>query len=125
MDFVTAVKTCFNKYATFTGRAMRSEYWFFALFYVIVSVIAVAIDLLVLQNTLTIVYYIVAIFLFLPTLAVTVRRLHDTNRSGWWLFFAFVPLVGPILLLVWYCTQGSDQANRFGAAPLGLAKGMA
>ena len=125
MDFVTAVKTCFSKYATFTGRAARSEYWFFALFYIIVSVIAVSIDLLVLQSTVTIVYYIVAVCLLLPTLAVTVRRLHDTDRSGWWVLIAFVPLVGPILLLVWYCTRGTDQANRFGAAPLGLTSVMA
>ena len=116
MDFSTAVRTCLQKYATFQGRASRSEFWFFILFQFLALIVATIIDAIV--GTKMIVYAIVALGLLLPSLAVAVRRLHDTNRSGWWYWLFLVPIVGAIVLLIWFCTAGSDSANDFGANPL-------
>lgn len=118
MDFVTAVKTGLSKYATFQGRACRSEYWFFTLFFIIVSVIANIIDMGI--GSIGIVSLIVSLALLLPGIAVTARRLHDTDRSGWWQLLYFIPLIGAILLLIWFCTKGTAGANRFGEDPLGF-----
>lgn len=118
MDFVTAVKTCLGKYATFQGRASRSEYWFFALFTLIVSVIAGIIDA-GMGSEMGVVSAVITVALLLPGIAVAVRRLHDTDRSGWWYLIMLIPLVGFILLLVWFCLKGTPGANRFGENPLG------
>jgi uncharacterized membrane protein YhaH (DUF805 family) len=109
MDFVTAVKTCFAKYVTFKGRAIRSEYWWFALFNVGVSVIAGLID-----GSAHILSTLVDLALLLPGIAVGVRRLHDTDRSGWWWLIVFVPFVGIVVMIVFMCLKGSEGANRFG-----------
>jgi uncharacterized membrane protein YhaH (DUF805 family) len=112
MGFSDAIRTCLSKYATFEGRAVRSEYWYFALFIVIIEVVAYAIDAGVLGSP--ILYSIAGLALILPSLAAGARRLHDTDRSGWWLLISLVPLVGTILLIVWFCTAGTAGANRFG-----------
>lgn len=113
MDFITAVKTCLGKYATFQGRAIRSEYWFFSLFYFIISmissVIAGAAD-----GALSVLPVVLLIALFVPSLAVSVRRLHDVDKSGWWVLIFLVPIIGFILMLVWFCKRGTEGANRFG-----------
>jgi uncharacterized membrane protein YhaH (DUF805 family) len=121
MGFGTAVATCFRKYATFQGRARRSEYWFFVLFSFIVGFV-LGFFMGVFQGAtgghappnpvfgLLPLAYIVATLL--PSLAVAVRRLHDTDHSGWWYFIAFVPIVGAILLLVWFCSKGTNGPNR-------------
>jgi uncharacterized membrane protein YhaH (DUF805 family) len=117
MDFVTAVKTGLGKYATFKGRAARSEYWFFALFYFIVSTIASVIAGAA-EGALSVLPVVVLIGLFVPILAVAVRRFHDVDKSGWWVLIGLVPLVGIILQLVWFCKRGTDGSNRFGDDPL-------
>ena len=81
MDFMTAVKTCFGKYVDFSGRASRSEMWFFFLFTWIAAIVAIIIDLVLIGTTAL--YYIVALGTVLPSLAVHVRRLHDLGKSGW------------------------------------------
>lgn len=127
MGFTTAVKTCFQKYVTFTGRARRSEYWYFALYAFLAAIAAMIVDHFVdppaagVPYAVGIVYVVVVLANFLPGLAVTVRRLHDTNRSGWWFFIALVPFLGVILLIVWYCTKGTKGDNRFGPDPLATA----
>ncbi len=108
MMFQDAIKTCFKKYADFSGRAMRSEYWWFALFSMITSFILLMIDP---SETL---YLIFSLAVLLPSLAVGARRLHDIDRSGWWLLLSLVPLVGIIVLIVWFCTKGTPGTNRFG-----------
>lgn len=118
MDFVTAIKTCFRKYVTFEGRASRAEYWLFVLFTAIVSVIAAIIDDQLAPSGQGAFSLIVSIPLLLPGIAVAVRRLHDTNRSGWWYLLVFVPLVGFVVLLVWFCQRGTQGANRFGDDPI-------
>ncbi len=101
MDFGTAIKTCFGKYVDFTGRAARSEFWFFHLFYWIVLIVASVIDSLVGTGT-PIVTIIVILAMVLPSLAAQIRRLHDLDKSGWYWFFSFIPLIGGIILLVWF-----------------------
>jgi uncharacterized membrane protein YhaH (DUF805 family) len=118
MDFVTAVKTCFGKYATFSGRACRSEYWFFALFFLIVLLIAGVVDAALEVPALQ---AVVLLALFVPSLAANVRRLHDIDRSGWWYLITFIPLIGGLLLIFWFCGRGTAGPNRFGEDPLPLA----
>lgn len=120
MGFGTAVSTVFSRYVGFSGRARRSEYWWWTLFVGIVSIAAALMDGAsgndVADGTGP-VQGLVALALLLPNLAVTVRRLHDTNRSGWRILWGIVPIVGFILLLLW-CVQDSDRGpNRFGASP--------
>ncbi len=90
MDFLTAIKTCFSKYATFSGRARRSEFWFWYLFTVIVNLCLTWIPF---ASLLT-------LALILPSLAVSVRRLHDTGRSGWWILLSIVPSIIAIGILI-------------------------
>ena len=111
MDFITAIKTCFIKYVGFAGRARRSEYWYFALFLVIVSLALNAAAF----HQLAMFFSLVTL---LPAIAAGVRRLHDTDRPGWWLLLILVPLVGSILLLVWFAARGTEGANRFGDNPM-------
>ncbi|WP_189667471.1 DUF805 domain-containing protein [Promicromonospora soli] len=136
MSFIESIRTVLSKYAVFSGRARRSEYWWFALAYTIVMSIlyfalvvpgltAYTADLMAdpaaqMPGSVMTGYLIVSVVglaLFLPSLGVLVRRLHDTDRSGFWYFFAFVPVVGPIMLIVWEATEGTQGPNRFGADP--------
>lgn len=140
MSFTDAIKTCFSKYVTFSGRAPRSEYWWFALFLWIAILILSYVDTLVFgarevvmmsgsdsfQNGMSFNMAwqpqpITGIFMlatFLPNLAVSVRRLHDTNRSGWWLLIGLIPLIGLIVLLVFFVSKGTEGENSHGADPL-------
>lgn len=116
MDFITAVKTGFAKFATFQGRARRSEYWFFFLFLVLGNVIFSVIDVATEIGVLSLIFALVTL---IPGLAVTARRLHDTGRSGWWYLLYFVPVVGAIVLIIWFCSKGTEGENRFGTDPVG------
>ena len=121
MSFIDAVQSALTKYATFSGRARRSEYWWFVLFNVIVSVLAVVVDsaLGTEPGRTGVVGLVVALALLLPGLAVTARRLHDTGRSGWWMLIALVPLVGAIVMLV-FTVQDSQGPNAWGDSPKAL-----
>jgi uncharacterized membrane protein YhaH (DUF805 family) len=109
MDFQTAVKTCLQKYVDFTGRARRSEYWWFALFSVAVSVIAS----FVLGDW---VGMLVNLALLLPSLAAGTRRLHDMGKSGWFQLVWLIPFVGWLVMIYWLA-QPSVGANEYGDAP--------
>ena len=137
MTFGNSVKTCFNKYATFSGRASRSEYWWFVLFQYIVMIAwfillsiffglpeqvsatagADSIQASALLGGMpiaeTILFYALGLVFFLPSLAVCVRRLHDTGRSGAWWFISLVPCVGSIILLVFMLMESAPD-NRYG-----------
>jgi uncharacterized membrane protein YhaH (DUF805 family) len=116
---MNAYSSFFKKYATFSGRARRQEYWMAYLFNMIAIVLLVAVDTALLGLTeqgAGILSGIYMIAIIIPSLAVTVRRLHDTDRSGWWILISLVPLVG-ILLLVFMCMEGTRGENRFGADP--------
>lgn len=114
MDFGLAIKTCFSKYADFTGRASRPEYWWFFLLSVIVYFVTSFVDGV---TGLPIFNLLVMLALLLPSLSVGARRLHDMNYSGWWLLLALIPVLGGIALIVWFCMPGTPGANRFGEAP--------
>jgi uncharacterized membrane protein YhaH (DUF805 family) len=117
LSFVDAVRSALSKYATFSGRARRSEYWWFVLFNIIVSVIARLIDAAVFGESTGYLTIIAALALFLPGLAVTVRRLHDIGKSGWWVLLALVPIVGAIVLIVWAAKEGDAADNAYGPSP--------
>jgi uncharacterized membrane protein YhaH (DUF805 family) len=131
MNFQDTVKSCFSKYTEFKGRAPRSEYWYWSLFVTIVTLVSMLLDG-ILGTNFTIedglggeissgygyIYLAAALGLMLPGLAVTVRRLHDTGRSGWFFLLALIPLVGGIILLIWFCTAGRSEDNQYGPNPL-------
>lgn len=108
VGFVEAVKLYFRNFANFSGRSRRSEYWYACLFTVLLGFVVglIAPDLV---DILSLVFLI-------PSIAVAVRRLHDIGKGGAWYLLAFVPLVGSIILLVWYC-RDSEGDNRWGPSP--------
>lgn len=116
-----------RQYADFNGRARRKEYWMFALFNMLIcfAILAVAgilgaiADIFAMLGSL--VYGLYALAIIVPSIAVAVRRLHDTGRSGWWILIAFVPLVGGIVLLVFLVTEGEPIANQFGENPKAIS----
>ncbi|MAZ52500.1 MAG: hypothetical protein CMO31_00605 [Trueperaceae bacterium] len=118
MDFFGAVRICFNKYVNFGGRASRSEFWLFVLFVVLGGLILGVIDGVVgvEQGDPVSLGNAFGLLTFLPGLAVAVRRLHDTNRSGWWYLISFT-IIGYIPLLYWWCVKGEEGENRFGLEP--------
>lgn len=118
MDFVTAAKICMiSRYARFGGRSSRSEFWFFQLFLILVSLVTWVIDETILNNELGPLSLIVSIITLIPTFAVGSRRLHDIDKSGWWQLLWLVPLIGWIVLLVWWATKSDAGDNRFGSPP--------
>ncbi len=118
MNFGEAIKSGFSNYVNFSGRAIRSEYWFWTLFTIIGIAIAAGVDYAIFNAPEGLFYFVFALAIFLPGLAVTVRRLHDLDRSGWWIFLNFIPLIGFIVLTVWFCMRGTPGPNRFGPGPL-------
>lgn len=120
MTFKEAVISCYRaKYADFTGRAPRSEYWFFVLSYFLLLIAVAAVCALLGGTTLLWIGLGIGwLGLLLPTLAAQVRRLHDTNASGWWMLMALIPYIGGLIMLVWYCIPGTKGENRFGPDPL-------
>jgi uncharacterized membrane protein YhaH (DUF805 family) len=132
MDFSTAIKTCFSKYVTFSGRASRSEFWWFMLFVWLGAIILSFVDSFLFGHTVTTTTgssfsfstststpYLSGLFwlvTILPGISVTVRRLHDTGRSGWWYWLWLIPLIGFIVLIVFF-VQKSDGPNKYGTGP--------
>jgi uncharacterized membrane protein YhaH (DUF805 family) len=121
MGFGGAIATCFRKYVDFTGRARRAEYWWFVLFYCLLIGALTIVDVMVMSARAGggVLSSLASLALFLPTLAVAVRRLHDTDRTGWWVLIGFIPLIGWIIYLVFVCQRGTEGPNRFGQDPLG------
>ena len=126
MTFMESVRTCLKEsYFGFDGRASRSEYWWFALFAVLLGIVTSVLDGFLGTYTVTssgkMIGFINSIFLLailLPSIAVAVRRLHDTDRSGWFYLLIFIPLIGSIILIIFFIQQGTNGRNRFGDDPL-------
>ena len=110
MNFVDSIKICFSKYADFNGRAKRPEFWWFTLFLFLAKLV-----LGMLGDMISMLFSLATL---LPSLAVGARRLHDTNRSGWWQLVWLIPLIGWIILIVFMVQEGEAGDNRFGNAPL-------
>ena len=110
-----------KKYAVFNGRARRKEYWYFVLFNIIISIVLTGIDgvtgSLSAQTGMGLLSGIYSLAILIPSIAVSVRRLHDTDRSGWWLLIVLVPLIGAIVLLVFAVQDSKPGANQFGENP--------
>lgn len=113
-----------KQYADFKGRARRKEYWFFTLFHLLIGVTFILFNTVIIQATNNpdfaigfVLYGIYMLSVLLPAIAVTVRRLHDTDHSAWWILISLVPLVGSIILLVFLCQDGNASVNRFGENP--------
>lgn len=127
MTFMDSISACFSKYITFSGRAQRSEFWWFVLFFLVGQMIAGAADSAIFGNNVVMLggmefsynagYFgnIFALITFLPAWAVEVRRLHDIGKSGWWLLLLLIPLIGFIILLIWLIRKGTDGDNEYGA----------
>jgi uncharacterized membrane protein YhaH (DUF805 family) len=113
MSFGEAIRDGFTKYATFSGRSSRSAYWWWFLFSVLVSIGASILDA---AAGTAVIAILVWLGFFLPNLAVLVRRLHDTDRSGWWVLIGLIPLIGAIVLIVFACLD-SGPPNRYGQGP--------
>lgn len=113
-----------KKYAVFSGRARRSEYWYFFLFSIIISVILGIVDgalgLVSAETGMGILGGIYSLAVLIPGIAVTVRRLHDTDRSGWWILIGLIPLVG-LVLLVFMIQEGTSDDNQYGPDPKAVA----
>jgi len=121
-----------RNYGVFTGRARRSEYWYFALFNIIFAIVASFLDRLI-GNTFTMnlstgpmdlgygyIYVLYAVAVFIPALAVLVRRLHDVGKSGWFFLIILIPLVGIIWLLILLFTDSQYGPNKYGPNPKGI-----
>ncbi len=116
VSFVEAIKMAIQQnYCNFSGRSSRSEYWWFTLFTFILGVL---LTLIFGDGTLgSVISGVVNLALLLPSLGVAVRRLHDIGKSGWWLFLAFLPIVGWIILIVWECKESQPVPNEYGPVP--------
>jgi uncharacterized membrane protein YhaH (DUF805 family) len=110
-----------KKYADFSGRARRMEYWMFSLFNLLIVLALLIVDstlgLQIGDEGLGVLSVIYVFAVLVPSIAVSVRRLHDTDRSGWWLLITFVPLIGDIVLLIFFVLDGTPGGNRFGPNP--------
>jgi uncharacterized membrane protein YhaH (DUF805 family) len=116
MTFSEAVKSGFDHYATFSGRASRPAYWWWFLFGILVGIAANIIDAII--GSFGVISGLVGLALLLPGLSVSIRRLHDINRSGWWILIFIVPIVGFILWLVWFLREGDPGENQYGPPPV-------
>lgn len=123
-SFGEAISSAFSNYANFSGRASRSQYWWFALFTSIVGFVwSFIVGILsAIQGwdiaTVYVVTYLPVLAFLLPSWSLAVRRLHDIGKSGWWIFLALIPLVGSIILLVWVCQPSDIYPNEYGDVPL-------
>lgn len=106
-----------KKYAVFDGRARRTEYWMFVLFNLIIAIVLNLIDRMTGHQILGTLY---GLAVLLPGIGVSIRRLHDTGRIGWWLLLAFIPLIGAIILIVFMAQDGQPGSNQYGPNPKGV-----
>jgi uncharacterized membrane protein YhaH (DUF805 family) len=121
MNFFEAIGSGFRNYVNFSGRAIRSEYWYWTLFEAVVIVALIVIDERLNPGTemgaFSVVNLIVTLAVIVPGLAVSVRRLHDIDRTGWWILLG-VTVIGSFVLLYWACLRGTLGQNRFGPDPM-------
>ena len=121
LGFADAVKNAImNNYGNFTGRASRSEYWWFLLFVIILDMITTFADMSIFGTPAYErgpLYWIGTLALIVPNLSLGVRRLHDTGRSGWWLLILIIPCIGLIVLIVWCVEEGNAHVNAYGDVP--------
>ena len=112
---------CLKQYADFSGRARRKEYWMYVLFYMIIAIVVHVIDVMLgwvtLEFEMGVLGGLYSLCMFIPGLAVSVRRLHDIGKSGWNFSFILIPLAGAVVLLIWFCKEGERRGNAWGLDP--------
>ncbi|MFC1893797.1 DUF805 domain-containing protein [Chloroflexota bacterium] len=106
-----------KKYAVFSGRARRKEYWYFALFSLIISFVLGLIEGFATGNDYSVLTSLYGLAVLLPSIGVSIRRLHDTGRSGWWVLIGFIPLIGGIILLIYFLSDSQRETNQYGPSP--------
>ncbi len=111
LSFTEAIRSGFDNYVNFDGRASRPAFWWWTLFSILVAVAANIVDAIVGSPIFSLV---VSLGLFLPNLSVAIRRLHDIDRTGWWILIAFIPLIGLIVLLIFYLQKSDPGENSYG-----------
>ena len=124
MTFTSAIATCFRKYADFSGRARRSEYWKFMFFTMIVEVLTTAVFTTIIPivvdingSEISLIYLAACLIFALPKLAVSVRRLHDIGKSGWFYLISLIPVVGQIIFFIWCVKDSEARTNKYGQDP--------
>ena len=122
MTFSDAIRSGFDHYFEFNGRASRSEFWWWVLFAILVSIAANILDAIIGAQIFSL---LVSLGLFLPGLSMAIRRLHDTGRSGWWILIGLIPIIGFIVLLIFYLEQGNPAQNEYGPPPPGSPAAVA
>ncbi|WP_300526801.1 DUF805 domain-containing protein [Maricaulis sp.] len=121
MGFFDAIKSGFSNYVNFQGRARRSEYWFWVLFTFIASVALTFLDMAMMGvESFGVFSPLFSLAVILPSIAVAVRRLHDSGKSGWWILIGLIPLVGFIVLIIFYVSDSAPGSNQYGPNPKGL-----
>ncbi len=135
MGFMDSIKSGFIRYFYFSNRSSRSEFWWWVLFLFLVGIISFVVNSILFRPAIMVgndgtmheIYdggilgAIIEAAVFIPSIAVTCRRLHDVNKSGWWQLLVFIPVIGWIILLIWYVKGGDAGENRFGTDPLASA----
>lgn len=111
MNYYTDV---LKKYAVFSGRAQRKEYWMFFLFNTIISIVLILVGMLIRVSFLENLYTLAVL---IPSIAVAVRRLHDTGRSGWWILISLIPFIGAVILIVFMVLDSQPDTNEYGPNP--------
>ena len=126
MNFTAAIRSFWSRFADFKGRSRRSEYWYVQVFLVVTNLAVAGIDLALMDGDVDrfianggggIIGLIWIIATIVPALAVLIRRLHDTGKTGWWALVGFIPFVGAIVLLVFTVTDSSPGENKYGTSP--------
>ncbi len=115
MSFTEAIQSGFDHYTKFDGRASRPAFWWWFLFQILVLVAAQILSSIIGSM---IIYYLAALALILPGISVAIRRLHDTGRSGWWILIGIIPLIGAIVLLIFYLEKSNPGDNEYGPEPV-------
>ena len=120
MGFFEAISSCFKNFATFSGRARRAEYWWWTLFASLVALAPQIVNVGIIRMDGSVNWFslIALLIILFPGVAVSVRRLHDTGRSGWWLLINLVPLIGYFIFLYWMIKRGDQGSNQFGPDPI-------
>ena len=112
-DVINSVVICFSRYFDFEGRSSRSEFWHWQLFRVLLFLSLTFLDTILFSGL----NFTFNLFLLIPEISVSIRRLHDTNHSGWWYLLIIIPIIGWIIILIWLCKNSDEEDNRFGSNP--------
>lgn len=118
------LKVVKGNYANFKGRARRQEYWMFAFINLMIAVLLSIVDTVVFSAGNFIFSSLYMLIVLIPGIAVAVRRLHDTSRSGWWMLLAVIPVIGVLALIIMMCVDSTPAPNQYGSNPKGIGNRM-